>query len=109
MGEHLVKKITRTLYTTAAATTITGTIKDIGVLTRYLLEIPNLTGDWTTTLSLKDANGIVIFTGAAHTENANYSVPIDVEIDGEYTVTLTFSGTATAGELLYLTFWIRDM
>ena len=109
MDEHLVQKIPRTLYTTLAATTVSKTISYRGVLTRYLLEVPDLTGNWTTTLSLVDENSIIIFTGAAHAESGNYSVPIDVEIDGTYTVTLTFSGTATAGENLYLTFWLRKI
>jgi hypothetical protein len=106
---HAVMKIPKMTLTTTAATTITTTITYKGVLTRYLLVTPDLTGNWTSTLSFVDADSKTIFTGAAHAESGTYSVPIDVEIDGTYTVTITFSGTATAGEVLYLTLWIRGM
>lgn len=61
----------------------------------------------TFTLSLVDANNVTIFTGAAHAENGNYSVPIDVEIDGIYTVKLTLSNAAGSTGTAYVTFWVR--
>lgn len=62
--------------------------------TRYVLELPNYANTVTTTLSIIDANSVTIWTGAAHAQNANYSVPIDVELCGTYTLRLTLSGAA---------------
>lgn len=63
--------------------------------TRYILELPNYTtGTPTTTLSIIDANSVTIFTGAAHDENANYIIPIDVELVGTYILRLTLSAAA---------------
>ncbi len=79
-----------------------------GVLTRYILEAPNTTSGPTITVSLVDENSVTVWTGADHAENANYSVPIDVEVCGQLTATLTLSGTAGAGGgTAYLTFFKR--
>lgn len=78
-----------------------------GVLTRYLLELPNV-ASITFTLSLVDENSKTVWTGAAHAENDTYSVPIDVEVCGKLTATLTLSNVAGGtGGTAYLTFWKR--
>lgn len=94
----------RTAYTLAAAgTTFDKTLSTGGCrVTRYLLECPNMAGNGTTTLSFIDGNSVTVWSGAAHAEEANYSIPIDLELVGTYTVRLTLSiaaGTATTGYL----------
>ena len=104
----MVSKIGRTPIAIAA----TGTdfyfyLTHVGVLTRYLLELPDV-NTITFTLSLIDENSKTIWSGAAHAENGSYSVPIDVEIDGKYKVDLTLSNVAGGtGGTAYLTFWVR--
>jgi hypothetical protein len=72
--------------------------------TRYILEVPNYsTGTPTTTVSLIDSNSVTVYTGSAHAENANYSIPIDQEVVGTYTMRLTLSGTAGAITTVYFT------
>ena len=72
--------------------------------TRYILELPDYTtGSPTTTLSFINANSVTVFTGAAHPENANYSIPIDVELVETYTVRLTLSGVAGGATTAYIT------
>lgn len=71
--------------------------------TRYILECPNMTGNGTTTLSIIDANGVTVYSGAAHEENANYSIPIDVELVGAYTIRLTLSVAAGDATTAYIT------
>lgn len=109
--KHAVEKIPRKAIAIAATgTSFTTTITYKGVLTRYLLECFDATNAVTRTLTLVDENSITIFTGAAHADNGNYSVPIDVEIDGTYTVTITLSGAAGgSGGTDYITFWLRGM
>ncbi len=63
-------------------------------VTRYILECPNTLGGGTMTLSFIDVNSIPVFTGAAHAENTNPSIPIDVELIGAYTLRLTLSVVA---------------
>lgn len=92
----------------ATGTSFTFTLQGRGVITRYLLECFDSSGDRTRTLSLVDENSKTIFSGAAHADNASYSVPTDIEIDGKYTVTLTLSGAAGgSGGTDYVTFWLR--
>ena len=94
---------------TAVAIAATGTTFDTTLIagaraTRYILELPNYTtGSPTTTLSIIDANSVTIFAGAAHAETLNYSIPIDVEIVGTYTVRLTLSGVAGGATTAYIT------
>jgi len=59
--------------------------------TRYVMECPNMTGNGTSTLSIVDANSVTVYTGAAHPETVNYSIPIDVELVGTYTFRWTLS------------------
>jgi hypothetical protein len=101
---------------TAVSIAATGTTFDTtvakyeGVITRYILEVPNYTNDVTTTLSIIDANSVTIFAGAAHAKNANYSIPVDVEVDGSqtYTLRLTLSGAAGGtGGTAYITLYLR--
>lgn len=63
--------------------------------TRYVLEVANYTDDVTTTLSFLNKNGVTVFTGAAHARNANYSIPVDIELVGKYTARLTLSAAAS--------------
>ena len=92
-------------------TALTFTMEGRGVLTRYILELPIMASAPTITLSLVDENSVTIFTGAAHASSAgalaNFSVPIDVEINGKYTVTLTPSGSSGTVATIYLTFFVR--
>ncbi len=74
-------------------------------VTRYVLECPNMTGNGTTTLSFIDANSKTVWAGAAHPENATYSVPIDVELAGTYTIRLTLSLDCTDPATAYLTLY----
>lgn len=102
---------TRKIVPRAAVTIIaTGTTFDTAIYvngaraTRYILECPNMTGDGTTTLSVIDANSVTVYTGVAHAENANYSIPIDVELVGTYTLRLTLSIAAGGtGATAYIT------
>jgi hypothetical protein len=72
--------------------------------TRYILECPDMTGNGTTTLSIIDANSVTVYSGAAHAEATNASVPIDVELAGTYTLRLTLSIAAGgSGATAYLT------
>ena len=107
-----ISKTPRTSVTIAATgTTFDTTVsKYEGVITRYILELPNYTNTVTTTLSILDPNGVTIYSGAAHAQNANYSIPVDVELDSsqDYTVRLTLSGAAGgSGGTAYFTFYIR--
>lgn len=106
-----ISKTARTAIVVAA----TGTTFDwtsltlTAVATRYILELPNYTNTITTTLSIIDANTVTVYSGAAHAQNANYSVPIDVEMVGTYTVRLTVSGVAGAGGgTAYVTLMLRS-
>ena len=74
-------------------------------VTRYLLECPNTSGGGTTTLSFIDGNSVTIWSGAANAETANYSIPVDVELVGTYTVRLTLSATADVAATAYLTLY----
>lgn len=94
-----------------STTPLTFTLRGRGVITRYLLELPIMATTPTITLSLVDENSIIVFTGAAHTSSAsalsNYSVSIDVEINGKYTVTLTPSGNSGTAATIYLSLLMR--
>lgn len=93
------ERLPRTAVTIAA----TGTTFDTTVnftnarITRYILEIPNYTNTVTTTLSFINVNSVIVYPTAAHVQNANYSIPIDIELVGTYTMRLTLSGAAGAG------------
>jgi hypothetical protein len=89
---------------TAVAIAAAGTTFDVTTsrlnnwATRYVVECPNMTGNGTTTVSIIDADGVTVFTGSAHAENATYSVEIAVaarpkglELIGVYTIRLTLS------------------
>ncbi len=92
----------------ASGTSFTFTLLGRGVITRYLLECFDSSGDRTRTLSFVDENSKTIWTGAAHADNDSYSVPCDIEIDGKYTGTLTLSGAAGGtGGTDRLTLWMR--
>ena len=79
----------------AAGTTFDATFNLEGeVLTRYILECYDATNAVTRTLSIIDANSITIWSGAAHADAANYSIPVDIELDGTYTFRITLSGAA---------------
>lgn len=96
----------RTSITIAATgTTFDYTISTGGArITRYILELPDYTtGTPTTTLSIIDVNSITVFTGAAHAENANYSIPVDIELIGYYTLRLTLSGASGGATTVPLT------
>ena len=103
--------VERILSRTAFSIAATGTTFDTNLIisrgkraTRYILELPNYTtGTPTTTLSIIDANSVTIFTGSAHAENANYSIPIDLELVGLYILRLTLSGEAGGITTAYLT------
>ena len=105
------RKRSRTAYSLlTSGTTFDNTFVFEGeVLTRYVLECADTTSNRTRTLSIIDANSITVFTGAAHADNANYSIPCDVELDGTYTFRLTLSGTTgDAGTITdYLTLFSR--
>lgn len=90
------RKRGRTSYSIlATGTTFDNTFAFKGeILTRYILELYDSTGDKTRTLSIIDANSITVFTGAAHADAANYSIPVDVDLDGKYTFRLTLSAAA---------------
>ncbi len=97
----------RTAYTLAATGTTFNKLLSTGGarVTRYLLECPNMVGDGTTTLSFIDGNSITVFTGSAHAENTNYSVPVDLKLVGTYTVRLTLSAAASTATTGYLTLY----
>ena len=98
--------LTRTAVAIAAAGTDFDTALTVtgSRATRYILELPDYTtGSPTTTLSIIDANSVTVFTGAAHAENAKYSIPIDVELVGTYTLRLTLSGVAGGATTANLT------
>lgn len=72
--------------------------------TKYILECPDMIGNGTTTFSIIDANSVTIYSGASHAENANYNIPIDVELIGTYILRLTLSVAAGGtGATAYLT------
>lgn len=78
------------------------------VLTRYLLECYDATAVATRTLSIVDANSKTIWTGAAHTDASTNSIPVDIELDGVYTFTITLDTAATGtGGTDYLTLFTR--
>ncbi len=109
-GTPSIKRVGRVTVTIAATgTTFNTTYVMSGfLLTRYVLELPNYTtGSPTTTLSIIDANSITIFTGAAHAETDNYSIPVDIELDGTYTFRLTLSGESGGATSAYLTLFGR--
>jgi hypothetical protein len=88
----------------------TGTTFDVSLTspgecgTRYILECPDMVGNGTITLSVIDANSKTIYNGAAHAENSTYSIPIDLELVGTYTLRLTLSVAAGGtGATAYLT------
>lgn len=104
-GRQVGTWLPRTAVTIAASgTTFNTTFTTNGMrATRYILECPNMTGNGTTTLSIINANSVTIYTGAAHAESTNYSVPIDVELVGTYTLRLTLSIAAGDATTAYLT------
>jgi len=109
VDKTITKSARKSVAIAAAGTSFTFTFEGRGVITRYLLEAPNV-ASITFTLSLVDENSVTIFTGSAHAENANHSVPCDVEIDGRYTVTLTLSDVAGgSGGTAYVTFWLSPV
>ena len=95
----------RTAITIAAA----GVTHDItttrlnALATRYILECPNMDGNGDTTLSIIDANSKTVWSGAAHPETNTYSVPIDFELVGAYTLRLTVTIAAGTAATAYLT------
>ena len=96
----------RTSITIASTgTTFDYTISTGGArITRYILEVPDYTtGTPTTTLSVIDLNSVTVYTGAAHAENANYSIPVDLELVGFYTFRLTLSGASGGATTVNLT------
>jgi hypothetical protein len=100
------KIIPRTAVTIAAAgQTFDTTVTVYGArATRYILECPDMTGNGTTTFSIVDANSVTVYAGAAHPENENYPIPIDVELVGTYTLRLYLSVAAGgAGATAYIT------
>ena len=103
------KSIRYNYLITAAGTTFDkpGVTFDGDILTRYILQCGDTTNDVTRTLSIIDVNSITIYTGAAHADAANYSIPVDVELCGTYTFRLTLSGAA--GNIVndYLTLFLR--
>lgn len=103
----MVSKLARTAIPIAASgQSFTYPLIHTGIITRYLLELPDV-NTITFTLSFVDANSKTIWTGAAHAENGTYSVPCNIEIDGKYTVTLTLSNVAGgSGGTAYLTMWV---
>lgn len=108
VAKLITKSPRKSVAVAATGTSFTFTFEGRGVITRYLLEVPDVAASTTFTLSMVDENSITIFTGAAHAENANYSVPCDIEIDGRYTVTLTLNQVAGGtGGTVYVTFWVR--
>jgi len=103
-------KFPRQAYAIAA----TGTEFDVtyavdgNILTRYILECYDSTGNRTRTLSIIDENSVTIFTGSAHADDGDYSVPVDIELDGVYTFRITLSGAAGGtGGTDYLTLMVR--
>lgn len=110
-------KVTKTprkgsaIAASGGTTPLTWTLQGRGVITRYLLELPIMASTPTITVSLVDENSVTVFTGAAHASSAgalsNYSVPIDVEINGKYTVTLTPSGNSGTVATIYSSLFMR--
>ena len=80
---------------------------DGDILTRYLLVCGDTTNDVTRTPSIINENGVTVWAGAAHADNANYSIPVDVELVGTYTFRLTLSGAAGNIVSDYLTLFLR--
>ncbi len=107
-----ISKSDRVAYAIAATgTTFDHTFDGCGILARYVLEIPQYTNSTiTTTLSLIDSNSVTIYTGAAHTSvtATNYSIPIDIDVYGGYTVRLTLSNVAGGAGNAYVTFLMRQ-
>ena len=82
------------------------------VLTRYLLECFNDPNASARQLIVLDENSVTIYSGPTHSNNGNYSVPVDIELDGNYTVRIALSGGASAGTFAtggvdYLTLFVR--
>ncbi len=75
-----------------------------GRLTRYILEIPDYTNDSTTTLSIIDTNSVVIYQSPSYNDNSNYSIPVDIELSGSYTVRLTLNTAPGNDTTVYLSF-----
>lgn len=110
MPKRTCSRDARRPYSIAATgTTFDSTVVFAGkVLTRYILECYDSTGDSTRTLSIIDENSVTIWSGAAHGDAANYSVPVDIELDGTYTFRITLSGVAGGtGGIDYLTLMVR--
>jgi len=84
-----------------------GVIYEGHVLTRYVLELGDTTNNVTRTLSIIDENGVTIWSGAAHADAGNNSVPVDVELAGRYRFRLTLSGAAGNVVYDYLTLFVR--
>ncbi len=103
------RKRSRTAYSIAATgTTFDNTFEFEGeVLTQYILELYNSTGDRTRTLSIIDANSVTVKTFAAHADAGNYPIPCDVDLDGKYTFRLTLSDVAGDTGTDYLTLLTR--
>ena len=95
----------RAAITIAAAglTHDTTTTRLNALATRYILECPNMDGNGDTTFSVINANGKTVWSGAAHPENATYSVPVDFELVGAYTLRLTVTIAAGTAATAYLT------
>lgn len=67
-------------------------------LTRYVVNVPNYTNDVTTSLKVVKSDGTtIVYTGAAHSRNATYSVPVDVELFPTDIIRLSVSGDIGAG------------
>lgn len=82
----------------ATGTTLSLPISVNGVMTHYTLVCPNFTNPVTTTLSIKDSDGVTIWTGNAHNENGTYLVSgLSVPVDHGFTLVATLSGVAGTG------------
>jgi len=104
----LLERTTISVDATTLTYDTTVDTKGTGVIfSHYVLEVANYTNAVTTTLSIINANSVTVWTGAAHDENANYSVPTDVDLKGSYTFRLTLSGVSGGTGTDYLTCFRR--
>lgn len=82
----------------ATGTTLEAPICENGIATHYTLVCPNFTNAVTTTLSIKDSDGVTIWTGSAHNESGTYLVAsLSIPVDVGFKLVATLSGVAGAG------------